>query len=143
MSMFNHPGRHYRRWDRLIDIPPLGDHEFLFITPEKRVIDMSECKWCDRCDSPFRASDPDAFSYQQEIPKLVGGVKVGVEASIQKDQCGDCTRSSNAVAERRRAISAGEQDAQAKLTDAVRANFADTDDTVSPHAGYRMGERRD
>ena len=140
MSMFSNPGRHYPRWDRLIDVPPLRDHEFLFITPDgKKVIDMSECKWCDRCDSPFRSNDPDAFSYQQEVPKLIGGVKVGVEATIQKDQCGDCTRISTADAERRRAISAGEQDAQAKLTDAVRANFADTDDTATPHAGHPEG----
>ena len=63
---------------------------------------MSECKWCDVCDTPYPDSDLDARAIQEHVPEIVNGVKRG-HVAIERHQCGNCTRKQNAQREARRA----------------------------------------
>lgn len=52
---------------------------------------MSECKWCDQCDRPYPDSDVDAQAMQVQVPEIINGIKRNV-ITIERHQCGDCTR---------------------------------------------------
>ena len=65
---------------------------------------MSVCLWCDTCDTPYPDSDLDAQTLQVPIAKIVDGIKVGVSHTVERHQCGRCTREQRAAVERRRAI---------------------------------------
>lgn len=63
---------------------------------------MSECRWCDECDSPFSAIDEHARRINIEEPEVVNGVRRGI-VTVQRDNCGRCMRKREA---RRRAVDA-------------------------------------
>lgn len=52
---------------------------------------MSECKWCDSCDTPYSELDPDARAIQIQEPDMINGVRRGV-ITVERHHCGRCMR---------------------------------------------------
>lgn len=115
MSMFAHPNRG-RRWKPPAPVPEPE--------PEPKVI-MSICMWCDFCQRPYPDSDIDSVAMTVPVPKIENGVKVGIAYTIENHKCGDCMRDERRIVEKRRAISAGEQDAEKHLQNATREAWAE------------------
>ena len=125
MSLFSHPNRG-RRW-----IPPAADRRWTLPelepepepqpepAPEPKVI-MSICMWCDFCQRPYPDSDPDSTAMTVPVPKVENGIKVGVAYTVERHKCGDCMREERRTADRRRAISQGEHDAEKTAHAALR-----------------------
>ena len=108
MTMWAHPARRGKTWTP--KPPP---------EPEQEII-VSQCFWCDDCQSACSDLDPDFRSMQMNIPRMENGVKIGM-VGVERHRCGSCTRQAEQVFQRRAAISAGAQDAEDKLKDALAA----------------------
>jgi hypothetical protein len=68
-----------------------------------------------------------------EVPKIENGVKVGVAYTVERHQCGECSRAETAAVEKRRAIAAGISDAHEHLDQAVRTQWGE--DQAEPRHG--------
>ena len=74
---------------------------------------MSECKWCDSCDTPYSELDLDARAIQIHEPDVDrNGVKRGV-ITVERHRCGRCMREEKARREQRAAITAEEDEGAA------------------------------
>lgn len=70
--------------------------------------------WCDTHEGPYPDSDVDSQAMTVPVSKIENGVKVGIAYTVERHRCGDCVREERAAFEKRRAISAGQQDQDAE-----------------------------
>jgi len=62
---------------------------------------VSDCRWCNRCNSPFSTDDPDARKFGVEEPVMQDNIKRGT-VTIERDACGRCMRAERRAAEESR-----------------------------------------
>lgn len=62
---------------------------------------MSDCRWCDNCESPYPTTDNDARRIQIEEPVMEGNIRRG-SVTIERDQCGKCMRAQRRAQEERK-----------------------------------------